>query len=225
MKKRQTFTLIELLVVIAIIAILASMLLPALNNARDKAKTIKCANNMKSIGLYLQMYTQDHNGWGPKTVGNLVSSGGGGKWQDVLMPYYYPTKTLADFCYCKRQSTYEFSPIGIFFCPAEVQTWYNPYTTGKHYSINGWVAGYGSKPWRKYFKIKKPSLCANVGDAYKTSGEGGYMCSAEHSSTSQVQFYHSGKTANILFIDGHVENLKGNQIPLTSATDFWMNKN
>ena len=60
MKMHKSFTLIELLIVIGIIAILAAMLLPALNTARDKAKSIKCIGNLKQIGLSLESYKNDN---------------------------------------------------------------------------------------------------------------------------------------------------------------------
>jgi len=80
------FTLIELLIVIAIIAILASMLLPALQNARDMAKRSTCAGNEKNIGLAMFSYTSDYNGWMPWSDNKGVG-------QMVFLFWYTPTRT------------------------------------------------------------------------------------------------------------------------------------
>jgi len=110
----KSFTLIELLVVITVIAVLAALLLPALGIAKDRVKTVKCANNQKQIGSAFGSYLNDNNGFYPYIYPDGSTNGycncglpgyvaccGGAQcvaslaWNIVLAPYYgYTTNSF-----------------------------------------------------------------------------------------------------------------------------------
>ncbi|OHB79873.1 MAG: hypothetical protein A2Z25_09090 [Planctomycetes bacterium RBG_16_55_9] len=140
MHKRRGFTLIELLVVIAVIALLLSILMPALQRVKQQAKTLGCRANVRQWTFYFSMYTEEHNGKFQAGVG----SGHTHHWMNALRPYYRndpkmrccPTalRPLIDESRQLAPQFNVFSAWGRFWGEG-----YDPAGEYGSYGINGWV--------------------------------------------------------------------------------------
>jgi len=205
------FTLIELLVVVAIIAVLAAMLLPALQGARDAAKSIYCVNNLKQIYVASVSYANDNNGYFPQVNSPLpvpVS------WMDYLSRNLKVKAAVIPGIGVKRGATYG-HPL---LCPATTgDPWaWDPYAGSAGYNgLTGFPTDYGQNiyvtgndgstlPGISLPSIPRPTMTALYGDEENNNGWTGFITSYWCHSPR-----HKSRTrANFVAVDGHVETLK-----------------
>lgn len=230
---KKYFTLIELLVVIAIIAILAGMLLPALNNAREKGRNANCINNLKQIGTMIHSYADDHAGFFvPYENEDQI------RWDQICIDYMKSHLNLktgfrssyatsADYKLYKNQA-------GSLSCPSAQldKTWAMDYGMNCYmYQAVTNTEAWGKNNTKKlYYIISKaahPSGIFVYGDAHQ------YMVQFRGNENAAYKSYgfifrHKNK-ANMVFIDGHVDDGDNKEIASAPAHSFaarypWMQR-
>jgi prepilin-type N-terminal cleavage/methylation domain-containing protein/prepilin-type processing-associated H-X9-DG protein len=214
-KPKRAFTLIELLVVIAIIGILAAMLLPALNKAREKANAVSCLSNMKQWGLALGMYCDDWNDTMPYEGGSPPMDSGFnlGAWYNVLTSYIGnpPLKDLYN-------STPPRSPLpgvkSIYVCPSlkpgsqAAGTGTDPNNPWFGYGMNRVLQGVEPSPpgggLYKRNKADKPTDTVFLSESENNtfSFTDGYYLGPNN--PTPIPPRHSGGM-NFVFVDGHAQ--------------------